>query len=60
MSKVREFNFDMRTERKAYKLGICKRKSKRAWRGSSDLLQKFGDPPYSYATAEDTNFKFGV
>ena len=30
------------------------------WRGSSDLLQKCGDPLYSYATAEDTNLKFGM
>ena len=60
MSKVRELNFGTRIDRKTYKLGICKRKPKRAWRGSSDLLQKFGDSLYSCATAEDTNLKFGM
>ena len=60
VSKVRDFKFGMQIDHKAYKPGICNCKSKRAWRGSSDLFQKFGDSLYSYATAEGTNLKFGM
>ena len=60
MSKVRDFKFGMRIDRKAYKPGICKNTSKRAWPGSSDLLLKFWDPFYISGMSKVKDFKFGM